>query len=43
MDAALDQLQTSNWERSRMEVENSARLGEIETTNGDKAEEERLL
>jgi len=31
------------WERCRMVVENSARLGEIEVTGGDKAEHERIM
>lgn len=31
------------WERCRMVVENSARLGEIETAGGDKAEHERIM
>jgi 2-polyprenyl-6-methoxyphenol hydroxylase-like FAD-dependent oxidoreductase len=31
------------WERCRMVVENSARLGEIEIEGGDKAEHERIM
>ncbi|HSW24585.1 MAG TPA: FAD-dependent oxidoreductase [Burkholderiaceae bacterium] len=31
------------WERCRMVVENSARLGEIEIAGGDKAEHERIM
>ena len=31
------------WERCRMVVENSARLGQIEIEGGDKAEHERIM
>ena len=31
------------WERCRMVVENSVRLGEIEITNGDKAEHADIM
>jgi 2-polyprenyl-6-methoxyphenol hydroxylase-like FAD-dependent oxidoreductase len=41
--AALESFQQRRWERCRMVVENSARLGEIEITGGDKAEHMRLM
>lgn len=41
--AALEAFQARRWERCRMVVENSARLGEIEITGGDKAEHMRIM
>lgn len=41
--AALDRFQVRRWERCRMVVENSVRLGEIEITGGDKAEHGRIM
>jgi 2-polyprenyl-6-methoxyphenol hydroxylase-like FAD-dependent oxidoreductase len=43
VEAALARFQARRWERCRMVVENSARLGEIEMTNGDKAEHGRIM
>jgi 2-polyprenyl-6-methoxyphenol hydroxylase-like FAD-dependent oxidoreductase len=43
VEAALAAFQQRRWERCRMVVENSARLGEIEATNGDKAEHARIM
>jgi len=43
VDAALAAFQSRRWERCRMVVENSARLGEIEATGGDKAEHARIM
>jgi 2-polyprenyl-6-methoxyphenol hydroxylase-like FAD-dependent oxidoreductase len=43
LDAALAAFQQRRWERCRMVVENSARLGEIEATGGDKAEHARIM
>ena len=43
VDAALAAFQQRRWERCRMVVENSARLGEIEATGGDKAEHARIM
>jgi 2-polyprenyl-6-methoxyphenol hydroxylase-like FAD-dependent oxidoreductase len=43
VDAALTAFQQRRWERCRMVVENSARLGEIEATGGDKAEHARIM
>jgi 2-polyprenyl-6-methoxyphenol hydroxylase-like FAD-dependent oxidoreductase len=40
---ALAAFEARRWERCRMVVENSARLGEIEITGGDKAEHERIM
>ena len=40
---ALAAFQARRWERCRMVVENSGRLGELEVTNGDKAEQQRIL
>lgn len=40
---ALERYQERRWERCRMVVHNSARLGEIEKTNGDKAEHARIM
>ena len=41
--AALEAFQTRRWERCRMVVENSGRLGEIEIAGGEKAEHERIM
>ena len=41
VDRALEALQERRWERCRMVVENSARLGEIEISGGDKDEHSR--
>ncbi|WP_199541006.1 FAD-dependent oxidoreductase [Paraburkholderia kururiensis] len=41
--AALQAFQARRWERCRMVVENSGRLGEIEITGGDKAEHTRIM
>ena len=41
--AALQAFQDRRWERCRMVVENSARLGEIEMANGDKDEHARIM
>jgi 2-polyprenyl-6-methoxyphenol hydroxylase-like FAD-dependent oxidoreductase len=43
VEAALAAFQARRWERCRMVVENSARLGEIEATGGDKAEHARIM
>ncbi|MGM9490330.1 FAD-dependent oxidoreductase [Ideonella sp. YS5] len=43
VEAALAAFQQRRWERCRMVVENSARLGEIEATGGDKAEHARIM
>jgi 2-polyprenyl-6-methoxyphenol hydroxylase-like FAD-dependent oxidoreductase len=40
---ALDAFQQRRWERCRMVVENSARLGEIEIAGGDKAEHAQIM
>jgi 2-polyprenyl-6-methoxyphenol hydroxylase-like FAD-dependent oxidoreductase len=40
---ALTAFGERRWERCRMVVENSARLGEIEIEGGDKAEHERIM
>ena len=40
---ALDAFQARRWERCRMIVENSLRLGEIEVTNGDRAEHAKIM
>lgn len=39
----LQRFQARRWERCRMVVENSVRLGEIEITNGDKAEHAQIM
>jgi len=39
----LSAFQNRRWDRCRMVVENSARLGEIEMTGGDKEEHSRLM
>lgn len=43
VEAGLQSFQQRRWERCRMVVENSARLGEIEATGGDKAEHARIM
>ncbi|MBL8277352.1 MAG: FAD-dependent oxidoreductase [Pelomonas sp.] len=43
VDGALQAFQQRRWERCRMVVQNSARLGEIEATGGDKAEHARIM
>jgi 2-polyprenyl-6-methoxyphenol hydroxylase-like FAD-dependent oxidoreductase len=40
---ALEAFQSRRWERCRMVVENSARLGEIEIAGGDKEEHARIM
>jgi 2-polyprenyl-6-methoxyphenol hydroxylase-like FAD-dependent oxidoreductase len=40
---ALEAFETRRWERCRMVVENSGRLGEIEIAGGDKAEHTRIM
>ena len=42
-EAALQAFEQRRWERCRMVVENSARLGEIEIAGGDKAEHARIM
>lgn len=39
----LQRFQSRRWERCRMVVENSVRLGEIEIANGDKAEHAQIM
>lgn len=41
--SALDAFQARRWERCRMVVENSGRLGEIEIAGGDKEEHGRIM
>lgn len=41
--AALSAFEERRWERCRMVVENSGRLGEIEITGGDKEEHARIM
>lgn len=41
--AALERFQRRRWDRCRMVVENSARLGEIEIHGGDKEEHTRIM
>jgi 2-polyprenyl-6-methoxyphenol hydroxylase-like FAD-dependent oxidoreductase len=43
VDAALAAFQARRWERCRMVVENSGRLGEIEIAGGDKEEHARIM
>lgn len=43
MPQALHAFQERRWERCRMVVENSARLGEIEINGGDKIEHSRIM
>jgi 2-polyprenyl-6-methoxyphenol hydroxylase-like FAD-dependent oxidoreductase len=40
---ALKSFESRRWERCRMVVENSLRLGEIEITNGDRAEHAEIM
>ena len=41
--SALNAFENRRWERCRMVVENSARLGEIEVAGGDKEEHARIM
>ena len=43
VDEAIARFEARRWERCRMVVENSARLGEIEITGGDKDEHGRIM
>ena len=43
IETALAAFEARRWERCRMVVENSARLGEIEIANGDKEEHGRIM
>jgi 2-polyprenyl-6-methoxyphenol hydroxylase-like FAD-dependent oxidoreductase len=43
LEAALAAFQQRRWERCRLVVENSARLGEIEIGGGDKQEHARIM
>ena len=43
VDAALAAFEARRWERCRMVVQNSARLGEIEVAGGDKEEHARIM
>ncbi|RBP47177.1 FAD-dependent oxidoreductase [Arenicella xantha] len=43
LNAALDAFEQRRWERCRMVVENSARLGKIEIEGGDKAEHSAIM
>ncbi|WP_175671333.1 FAD-dependent oxidoreductase [Burkholderia ambifaria] len=43
VEAALQAFQARRWERCRMVVENSGRLGEIEIGGGDKEEHRRIM
>jgi 2-polyprenyl-6-methoxyphenol hydroxylase-like FAD-dependent oxidoreductase len=43
VEGALDAFQARRWERCRMVVENSGRLGEIEIAGGDQAEHTRIM
>jgi 2-polyprenyl-6-methoxyphenol hydroxylase-like FAD-dependent oxidoreductase len=43
MGAALEAFQNRRWERCRMVVENSLRLGELEVSGGDKEEQARIM
>ena len=43
IDQALDRYLARRWERCRMVVQNSARLGEIEIAGGDKEEHARIM
>ena len=40
---ALDLFQDRRWDRCRMVVENSGRLGEIEVSGGDQGEHTRIM
>lgn len=43
IETALDAFEQRRWERCRMVVQNSGRLGEIEVCRGDKGEHARLM
>jgi 2-polyprenyl-6-methoxyphenol hydroxylase-like FAD-dependent oxidoreductase len=43
VEAACEAFQNRRWERCRMVVENSARLGEIEIEGGEKGEHARIM
>jgi 2-polyprenyl-6-methoxyphenol hydroxylase-like FAD-dependent oxidoreductase len=43
IDEAMQRFQERRWERCRMVVENSARLGAIEIADGDKSEHARIM
>lgn len=43
VEEGLQAFQRRRWERCRMVVQNSARLGEIEMTGGDKAEHSKIM
>lgn len=43
VEAAIAAFEARRWERCRMVVQNSARLGEIEMSNGDKDEHARIM
>jgi 2-polyprenyl-6-methoxyphenol hydroxylase-like FAD-dependent oxidoreductase len=43
LDAALAAFEARRWERCRMVVENSSRLGDIEIAGGDKDEHSRIM
>ena len=43
VEAALAAFEARRWERCRMVVENSGRLGEIEIAGGDKEEHARIM
>jgi len=43
LDEAIEAFEARRWERCRMVVENSARLGQIEIEGGDKAEHSRIM
>jgi 2-polyprenyl-6-methoxyphenol hydroxylase-like FAD-dependent oxidoreductase len=43
VDAALAAFEARRWERCRMVVQNSGRLGEIEIAGGDKEEHARIM
>jgi 2-polyprenyl-6-methoxyphenol hydroxylase-like FAD-dependent oxidoreductase len=43
IDQALDRYLARRWERCRMVVQNSGRLGEIEIAGGDKEEHARIM
>lgn len=43
VESALEAFQNRRWERCRMVVENSLRLGELEVSGGDKEEQTRIM
>jgi hypothetical protein len=43
VEVALNAFEARRWDRCRMVVENSAQLGDIETSHGDKAEHARVM